>query len=138
MRGMIYLNCLQALKLTEVRWHSTAMGRSSMLKVDDIKCRLPSNQPVLTNLCAISEILEANSEGMYSRKTESLRLLYDVAHRTYGQLRSFAESAGIGAGKNESQNKVAALHLHQCTLRHSTSTYSCILIMAQYTTMLSS
>lgn len=94
------------------------MGRYSALKMDDITCRFPSKQPVITNLCEIARITEASWEDMYAKKTESLRLLYAAAQCAHTQLRNFAEKAGIGAGDISSRhvggNEVAALHLHNC------------------------
>lgn len=94
------------------------MGRYSALKIDDITCRFPSEQPILTSLCEIGRIAEASWEDMYAKKTESLRSLYAAAQRAHTQLRQLAEKAGIGAGDiscgHDGGNGVAALHLHNC------------------------
>jgi hypothetical protein len=92
------------------------MGRTSALKFSDITCRYPDALPVLTNLCELARIAEVNAEEMYLHKSESLQLLYVAAERTHGQLRRFAEKAGIGSSDVGSQGGQyggsPALHLH--------------------------
>jgi hypothetical protein len=92
------------------------MGRTSALKFSDITCRYPDALPVLTNLCELARIAEVNAEEMYLHKSESLQLLYVAAERTHGQLRRFAEQAGIGSSDVGSQGGqyggAPALHLH--------------------------
>jgi hypothetical protein len=92
------------------------MGRTSALKFSDITCRYPDALPVLTNLCELARIAEVNAEEMYLHKSESLQLLYVAAEHTHGQLRRFAEKAGIGSSDVGSQGGQyggsPALHLH--------------------------
>jgi hypothetical protein len=92
------------------------MGRTSALKFSDITCRYPTALPVLTNLCELARIAEINAEEMYLHKSESLQLLYVAAERTHGQLRRFAEKAGIGSSDVGTQGGQyggsPALHLH--------------------------
>lgn len=107
-------------KADPTRWHSLVMGRSSALKFDDISCRYPTALPVLENLCEMARLAEVNAEEMYLRKSESLQLLYVAAGRTHGQLRRFAEKAGIGSSDvGRRYGGSEALHLNNCNAHNT-------------------
>lgn len=94
------------------------MGRHAALKMGDITCRFPVNEPVLVSLCEIARIAEENAEVMYLRKSESLRMLFTAAEKTHAQLRHIAEQAGLASSpdgdKDGQPSSVASLHLHNC------------------------
>lgn len=93
------------------------------MKFADISCRYPSTLPVLTNLCELARIAEINAEEMYLHKSESLQLLYVAAERTHGQLRRFAEEAGIGSSdvgtRGGQYGGSPALHLNNGNAHYS-------------------
>jgi len=122
-------------KADHIRWHSLVMGRSSSLKFDDIGCRYPTALPVLTNLCEMARIAEVNAEEMYLRKSESLQLLYVAAERTHGQLRRFAEKAGIGSSDvGRRYDGSEALHLNNGNANDTSMDLRRLLIHHQRTT----
>lgn len=108
-------------RLTSFRWHSLAMGRQAALKMGDITCRFPVDEPALVSLCEIARVAEENAEIMYLRKSESLRMLCTAAEKTHAQLRHIAEQANLASSprgdKCDPPGSLASLHLHNCMSR---------------------
>ncbi|KAH7148164.1 c6 zinc finger domain-containing protein [Fusarium sp. MPI-SDFR-AT-0072] len=95
---------------------SLVLGRKSALKMSDISCPLPKEQPELVSFCRLSIIIEEAVDKIYNRRSESLLQLYEKAEGVHAQLLHYADKFGIASSSTGHNMKkldcIGSLVLH--------------------------
>lgn len=88
--------CVFLRKLTLYRWLALTVGRNITLRKSDITCPYPQEQHVLVSLCRLAVMVEDVVISIYSRKTETLWQLYEIAQKLLFRLREYGDELGLG------------------------------------------
>lgn len=83
-------------QLTLCRWLALTVGRNITLRKSDITCPYPREQYVLVSLCRLAVMVEDVVISIYSRKTETLWQLYEIAQKLLFRLREYGDELGLG------------------------------------------
>lgn len=104
------------------------MGRNSSMRMCDISCPRPTEPALVVRLCELAHIMEATSDTIYRRTTDSLRQLYRRAEDLLRRLRRFADAYDIGSSyvdvdvhgtaSDSAEKTIMSLTLHSCMFIH--------------------